>query len=292
MESRCRAFQKEAALEKPTGEPSRELSKILKHPEKSKFLLRFCEEKLCPEIFHCWKAIDKFELIRFGGKHLKSEATSIISQYFSSSANCEVNICPEVRQKLVASASSLTKMKSTDFPRTLFTEAKKELFLIMLHDIWPKFIESQYFPDSANSGSKFLPYLKKMKNYSEENYLIEKRDKGWPDVFILTSHILSKEPNSLKLLKKYLKSYPDEVNQQNAQGATALHAAIFYGNEQCIKLLLKIGADPLVANSFGDNPIILAKKMGKGGLVDLMQSEGSPKTSRNHKRLITSKKFK
>ena len=61
------------------------------------------------------------------------------------------------------------------------------------------------------------------------------------------------------------------VNARDATGGTALHAAAYSGNQDCVEMLLSAGADMSISDQTGATPILVAKNNAHMQLVDFMQ---------------------
>src|SRR5215813_10009915 len=58
-----------------------------------------------------------------------------------------------------------------------------------------------------------------------------------------------------------------DVNLAQADGATALHWAVFQSNKELVDLLLRAGANPKAANREGSTPLWLASVNGDSAIV-------------------------
>jgi len=210
----------------------------------------------------------------------KTKACEILDTYIRTGAKEQVNICGDARNDAIHTVEEiLTTCDSV--PSNVFAEVKKELFVVMFQDIWPKFLVNKDQDGKENlENTTTIPnetqlwWVQKLKYYSKDRYRAEK-EKGWPDIFILTSYIVTKEPTATKVLKKVLKQNTEDVNSANLQGSTALHIAAHYGHEKAVRLLLNFGANKALINNFGDTPLSLAQKSGKKTVISLL-SDGKP----------------
>ena len=60
----------------------------------------------------------------------------------------------------------------------------------------------------------------------------------------------------------FLVQNSDSVNTQTAEGNTALHYCAIYNRPECMKLLLRAGADPRQLNNNGKTPRDIADERG------------------------------
>ena len=60
----------------------------------------------------------------------------------------------------------------------------------------------------------------------------------------------------------FLVQNSDSVNTQTAEGNTALHYCAIYNRPECMKLLLRAGADPRQVNNNGKTPRDIADERG------------------------------
>ncbi len=65
------------------------------------------------------------------------------------------------------------------------------------------------------------------------------------------------------------------VNATQADGATALHWAVFQSNKVLVDLLLKAGADPKVANREGSTPLWIASVNGDAAIITSLLNAGA-----------------
>jgi uncharacterized protein len=65
------------------------------------------------------------------------------------------------------------------------------------------------------------------------------------------------------------------VNAQQADGATALHWAVFRSDKEMVDMLLKAGADPKLANRDGSTPLWLASVNGDAAILSLLLNAGA-----------------
>ena len=66
-----------------------------------------------------------------------------------------------------------------------------------------------------------------------------------------------------------------DVNGAQADGATALHWAAYYGDAELAKVLLKAGADVSAANRDGSTPMWLAASLGDATMVETLLDGGA-----------------
>ncbi|MGW8368738.1 MAG: ankyrin repeat domain-containing protein [Gammaproteobacteria bacterium] len=66
-----------------------------------------------------------------------------------------------------------------------------------------------------------------------------------------------------------------DVNRGQADGATALHWAVYHGDTDLVSLLLEAGADPSAANRNGSTPLWLAASVGDAAIIDKLLQGGA-----------------
>jgi len=66
-----------------------------------------------------------------------------------------------------------------------------------------------------------------------------------------------------------------DINATQADGATALHWAVYRGNESLVEFLLESGANPEIANRNGSTPLWLASTQGDAELISLLLEHGA-----------------
>lgn len=67
----------------------------------------------------------------------------------------------------------------------------------------------------------------------------------------------------------------NDVNVRQADGATALHWAVYHGNAELAELLLDSGADPSAANRNGSTPMWLAASQGDATMLETLLEGGA-----------------
>lgn len=60
------------------------------------------------------------------------------------------------------------------------------------------------------------------------------------------------------------------MSRQDAAGNTPLHLAVRQGKLQCVKLLLRGGANVNIANKDGFKPLYFAEENGYAEIIDLV----------------------
>jgi len=75
-------------------------------------------------------------------------------------------------------------------------------------------------------------------------------------------------------VRKLIDQHAD-VNAPQADGATALHWAVFQSNKEVVDLLLKAGANPKAANREGATPLWLASINGDAAIIDSLIKAGA-----------------
>src|SRR6187399_353274 len=71
-----------------------------------------------------------------------------------------------------------------------------------------------------------------------------------------------------------------DVNAPQADGATALHWAVYRDDLPAVDLLLKAGANPKAANSFGATPLSMAAETGAAAVVRRLLEAGADANER------------
>jgi len=71
-----------------------------------------------------------------------------------------------------------------------------------------------------------------------------------------------------------------DVNAPQADGATALHWAVYRDDLATVDLLLKAGANPKAANQYGATPLSLAAESGKSAIVQRLVEAGADPNER------------
>ena len=66
--------------------------------------------------------------------------------------------------------------------------------------------------------------------------------------------------------RKLIEQHAD-VNAPQADGATALHWAVFHSNKEMVDLLLRAGANATAANREGSTPLWLASVNGDAAII-------------------------
>ena len=66
-----------------------------------------------------------------------------------------------------------------------------------------------------------------------------------------------------------------DVNAPQADGATALHWAVFKGNKEIADMLLRAGANPKAANREGSTPLWLASVNGDAAMIEALLTAGA-----------------
>ena len=66
-----------------------------------------------------------------------------------------------------------------------------------------------------------------------------------------------------------------DVNVPQADGATALHWAVFHSDKEMVDVLLRAGANPKVANREGATPLWLASINGDAAIMAALVSAGA-----------------
>jgi ankyrin repeat protein len=75
-------------------------------------------------------------------------------------------------------------------------------------------------------------------------------------------------------LRQLIEQHAD-VNMPQADGATALHWAVFHSDKEMVELLLRAGANPKVANRDGATPLWLASINGDAAIIAALLKAGA-----------------
>ncbi len=88
---------------------------------------------------------------------------------------------------------------------------------------------------------------------------------------ILPLHIAAETGNTraVKMILEHISR--DVINAKDITGGTALHAASYSGNIECVELLLKYGADMAASDKSGATPILVAKNNKHQQIVEFLQ---------------------
>ena len=125
--------------------------------------------------------------------------------------------------------------------------------------------------------------VRKLVDKLEENALAEKvsKSKGVFGYTPLHEAVASGKPDVLDYILKRTnsahvnsKENSAHVNCKANNDYTPLHLAASSGHEECVRILLRHGADISVLDSFGKTPKQTAEISCKGNIVRLLRSEG------------------
>src|SRR5262249_29683008 len=75
-------------------------------------------------------------------------------------------------------------------------------------------------------------------------------------------------------VRRLLQQSGIEVNARDADGATALHWAVYNDDEAAVRALLNAGAKANLPTEYGIVPLALAAQNGNGTLADLLLKAG------------------
>jgi ankyrin repeat protein len=75
-------------------------------------------------------------------------------------------------------------------------------------------------------------------------------------------------------VRQFIEQHAD-VNMPQADGATALHWAVFHSDNEMVELLLRAGANPKVANREGSSPLWLASINGDATIISALLNAGA-----------------
>lgn len=98
---------------------------------------------------------------------------------------------------------------------------------------------------------------------------------------ILIEAAESDTPLARRQLTTLLACYKQDVNAQDFDGCTALHAAAEAGHVEAVALLLEARADARVANNYRDSPLHFAAREGRLGVARLLLDWGADAGARN-----------
>jgi hypothetical protein len=129
---RASALRRQASLH---GMPS--LRECLLHDFNA--FLTFAERAQCGETLLFWNAVTAFERVAFGDyRALHKAADEIYAEFLSPLAPQEVNVDPRIGAKAV-----LYCLRHELVQRDIFAAAKKEVEMVMLQDLWPRYVFSE-----------------------------------------------------------------------------------------------------------------------------------------------------
>jgi ankyrin repeat protein len=98
-------------------------------------------------------------------------------------------------------------------------------------------------------------------------------DLGGDDRRHLTPLMRACKNNRLDLVTALVDEHGAAVNVQAERSSlTALIVAAYDGNDELVKFLLKRGADPHLANKWGESAIVSARKHGKHATANLIET--------------------
>ncbi|KAG7233587.1 hypothetical protein INR49_006862, partial [Caranx melampygus] len=79
----------------------------------------------------------------------------------------------------------------------------------------------------------------------------------------------------LQCVRILVRAYPDSVNRCNAKNQTALFLAAEHGNFSCVDFLLKHGANPNIADKDQETPLFTASQSPNKAIVELLLRSGA-----------------
>lgn len=84
-------------------------------------------------------------------------------------------------------------------------------------------------------------------------------------------HVAVAQEDGLSLhIVDFLVQNTSDMNRTTVDGNTALHTCVVYNQTECIKLLLRSGANPRIKNGNGKTPMDLAKERNSHNLLELV----------------------
>ncbi|RWS25580.1 arf-GAP with SH3 domain: ANK repeat and PH domain-containing protein 2-like protein [Leptotrombidium deliense] len=82
---------------------------------------------------------------------------------------------------------------------------------------------------------------------------------------------IAHEENTTLHIVDFLVQNSSNVDKQTKEGNTALHLCVLYNKSECMKLLLRCGANVQIENLNGKTPLDIAKEKGYDNLVELLE---------------------
>ena len=95
-----------------------------------------------------------------------------------------------------------------------------------------------------------------------------------------TSDVADAVQNGDSVAVRRLVAAKADVNAPQADGATALHWAVYSDDLATVDLLLKAGSNPKAANSFGATPLSMAAETGNAAVVQRLLEAGADPNER------------
>ncbi|XP_015791418.1 arfGAP with SH3 domain, ANK repeat and PH domain-containing protein isoform X2 [Tetranychus urticae] len=83
--------------------------------------------------------------------------------------------------------------------------------------------------------------------------------------------IIAKEDGSSLHITDFLAQNNADLNMKNRQGNTPLHYCVLHNQSECMKILLRCGANSLLKNNEGKTPLQLAKEKELPNLIELLE---------------------
>lgn len=99
-------------------------------------------------------------------------------------------------------------------------------------------------------------------------FLAEER-KGYCNELSTPLHVALVEYEDAEDLRELIQETPD-INAQDADGHTPLHAAAEYGCKETVEILLQAGADAGILNAAGKSPADLAREKAYMVIVNML----------------------
>lgn len=112
---------------------------ILQHVIGIEYFRKHCMAEYCGENLEFWIAAGKYEEVTAGG--LQQEALAIYNKFVKPNSPDEINVAFNTRTRVS------DNVKSQNFSSNLYADARKEIFLVMQRDIFPRFQLSPHFQE-------------------------------------------------------------------------------------------------------------------------------------------------
>ncbi len=126
--------------------------------------------------------------------------------------------------------------------------------------------------DRSLSQSVRLKILNKLARSGVSGYI----DESTGDTFLTLAY----KYNDLSLAEYVISKHKEYVNKANKEGNTPLMLASRFGNTRLLRMLLKYGANPSLANRRGKSSLLIALDAGKGQVANIILWTGKYDVSR------------